>query len=124
MTLPQFSSLAHSMPVYIMDSTANFDTRLDTCYSSLCPVLVRGQVSITLDVIIFFIAAAYIVLNPEYSKPTHRHARARVFLALGLSGILPFSHLLLFHGPHTHLREMGFIWLLAAGVMYTTGALL
>lgn len=124
MTLPQFSSLAHSMPVYIMDSTANLDTRLGTCCSSLCPALVRGQVSTTLDVIIFSIAAAYIVLNPEYSKPTHRHARARVFLALGLSGIIPFSHLLLFHGPYTLLREMGFIWLLAAGVMYTTGALL
>jgi predicted membrane channel-forming protein YqfA (hemolysin III family) len=124
MTLPQFSSLAHSMPAYIMDSIANVDTRLGTCCSSLCPVLVRGQVSTMFDVIIFFIAAAYIVLNPEYTKPTHRHARARVFLALGLSGILPVSHLLLFHGPYTLLREMGFIWLLAAGVMYTTGALL
>jgi predicted membrane channel-forming protein YqfA (hemolysin III family) len=125
MTLPQFSLLAHSMPVYIMDSTANLDTGLGTCCSSLCPALVRGQVSTPLlAVIIFFIAVAYIILNPEYSKPTHRHARARVFLALGLSGILPFSHLLLFHGPYTFLREMGFIWLLAAGVMYTTGALL
>jgi adiponectin receptor len=71
-----------------------------------------------------FIAAGYIVLNPEYAKPTHRHARSRVFLALGLSGTLPSSHLLLFHGSHKFFREMGFIWLLAAGVMYTTGALL
>jgi len=124
MTLPQFSSSAHSMPVYIMGSTANLDTRLGTCCSSLCQVLVRGQVSTLLGVIIFFIAAAYIVLNPEYAKPTHRHARARVFLALGLSGILPFSHLLLFHGPRTLLQDMGFVWLLAAGMMYTTGALL
>lgn len=124
MTLPQFSSLAHSMPVYIMGSIANLDTGLRTCCSSLSPVLVRWLVSTTLDVIIFFIAAASIVLNPEYAKPTHRHARARVFLALGLSAILPVSHLLLFHGPYTLLRDMGFIWLLAAGVMYTTGALL
>ena len=112
------------MPVYIMGSTANLDTRLGTCCSSLCPVLVRGQVSTTIDVIIFLIAVAYIVLNPEYGKSTHRHARARVFLALGLSGILPVSHLLHFHGPYTLLQEMGFIWLLAAGVMYTTGAIL
>ncbi|KAF8493361.1 hemolysin-III related-domain-containing protein [Russula emetica] len=84
----------------------------------------RYKIGYMLLVTLSGLAAAYIVLNPEYSKPTHRHARARVFLALGLSGILPFSHLLLFHGPHTHLREMGFIWLLAAGVMYTTGALL
>jgi len=112
------------MPVYIMDSTANLDTRLGTCCSSLCPVLVRGQVSTTLDIIIFFIAVAYIVLNPDYANPTHRDARARVFLALGLSSIMPVSHLLHLHGPYTLLREMGFIWLLAAGVMYTTGALI
>jgi adiponectin receptor len=97
---------------------------LGTCCSLLCLVLVRGQVSTTLDVIIFFIAVLYIVFNPEYSGPTHRHMRARVFLALGLSAILPISHLLLLHGPHTLLREMGFIWLLAAGVMYITGTLL
>lgn len=107
-----------------MDSNAILDTRLGTYCSSLCPVLVRGQAPTTLDVIIFLIAAGYIVLNPEYAKPTHRHARTRVFLALGLSGILPFSHLLLVHGSHKSLLEMGFIWLLAAGVMYTTGALL
>jgi predicted membrane channel-forming protein YqfA (hemolysin III family) len=124
MTLPQFSSLAHSIPLCIMDSTANLDTRLGTYSSSRCSALVRRQVSTTLDIIIVSIAAGYIVLNPEYAKPTHRHARSRVFLALGLSGVLPFSHLLLFHGSHKFLREMGFIWLLAAGVMYTTGALL
>jgi adiponectin receptor len=50
--------------------------------------------------------------------------RARVFLALGLSGILPVSHLLFFYGPHILLLEMGFIWLLASGVMYVSGALL
>lgn len=77
-----------------------------------------------LDIISFFIVVAFVVLNPEYSKPTHRHLRARVFLALGLSGIIPSSHLLFFHGPYTLLREMGFIWLLAAGVLYTVGALL
>jgi adiponectin receptor len=124
MTLPQFSFSAHSIPLCIMDSTANLDTGLGTRCSSLCPVLVRGQVLTTLDVIIFFVAAGYIVLNPEYAKPTHRHARSRVFLALGLSGSIPFSHLLLFHGSHKFLREMGFIWLLAAGVMYVAGALL
>ena len=91
MTLPQFSSLAHSIPFYIMGSTANPDTILRACCSSLRPALVRGQGSTTCYVIIFFIAAGFIFLNPEYAKPTHRHARSRVFLALGLSGILPFS---------------------------------
>lgn len=49
MTLPQLSSLAHSIPLCIMDSTANLDTRLGTYCSSLCLVLVRGQVLTTLD---------------------------------------------------------------------------
>ena len=84
----------------------------------------RGQSLTTLDVVIIFIAVAYIILNPEYSKPTHRHTRARVFLALGLSGILPSSHLLPFHGPDTFLQDMGFIWFLAGGGMYITGALI
>jgi len=70
------------------------------------------------------LAAAYIVLNPEYARPTHRHARTRVFIALGLSGVLPISHLMLSHGIDILFREMGFFWLLAAGVMYITGAVL
>jgi adiponectin receptor len=72
----------------------------------------------------FFLAAAYIVLNPEFTKPTHRHARTRIFIALGLCSILPVSHLLLSHGVYLLFREMGFLWLLAAGVMYIVGALL
>jgi adiponectin receptor len=77
-----------------------------------------------LDLIKIFVAAAYIVLNPEYGKPSHRHARTRIFIALGLCGILPVSHLLFSHGVNALFREMGFLWLLAAGVMYITGALL
>jgi len=72
----------------------------------------------------FLLAAAYIVLNPEYAKPTHRHARTRVFIALGLSSVLPVSHLVFSHGIYILFREMGFLWLLAAGVMYITGAVL
>jgi adiponectin receptor len=70
------------------------------------------------------LVAACVVLNPTYAKPTHRHARTTVFIALGLSGILPVSHLVLSHGISTPFREMGFGWLLAAGVMYITGAVL
>ncbi|KAI0252467.1 hemolysin-III related-domain-containing protein [Lactifluus subvellereus] len=70
------------------------------------------------------LAAAYIVLNPEYAKPTHRHARTRVFIGLGLCGALPASHLVLSHGIHTFARKMGFLWLLAAAAMYITGAVL
>ena len=84
----------------------------------------RDEVSVTFNIHPRIIAAAYIVLNPEYSKPTHRFARTKVFIALGLCSILPVSNLVLFHGIYTVLREMGCLWLLAAGVMYITGAVL
>ncbi|OSD01469.1 HlyIII-domain-containing protein [Trametes coccinea BRFM310] len=68
--------------------------------------------------------AAYIVLNPEYRKPTHRGARTKVFIFLGLSGILPVMHGLVTHGFYTLCYEMGFGWLLVAGALYISGALL
>lgn len=69
------------------------------------------------------LAAAYIVLSPEYRGPTGRHARTNVFISFGLCGVLPVSHLSLSHGINV-LQEMGFHWLLAAGAMYIAGATL
>jgi len=70
------------------------------------------------------LGAAYIVLSPEYSKPTHRGARTFVFIGLGLSGMVPVSHLLATHGIHELLTDMGFGWLLASASLYIAGALL
>lgn len=70
------------------------------------------------------IAAAYIVLNPEYAKPTHRGARTKVFIALGLSAVLPVSHALFSHGVHTVRVELGFDWIILSGAFYIGGALL
>ncbi|KDQ58613.1 hypothetical protein JAAARDRAFT_206498 [Jaapia argillacea MUCL 33604] len=70
------------------------------------------------------LGAAFIVLNPEYSRPTHRGARTKVFIALGLSAVLPVTHALVFHGFQKLIREMGFGWLLLSAVLYIVGALL
>jgi len=70
------------------------------------------------------LGAAYIVLNPEYGKPTHRGARTAVFIALGLSAVVPVSHLMLTHGVRKLCYEMGFHWLLTSAVLYISGALL
>ena len=64
------------------------------------------------------------MLNPEYRKPTHRGARTKVFIFLGLSGIIPTLHGLVTHGFYTLCYEMGFGWLLASGALYIIGALL
>lgn len=68
--------------------------------------------------------AAFIVLDPEYAKPTHRGARTTVFIALGLCAIIPVTHLLLTHGLQELISEMGANWLLASGALYIGGALL
>ena len=68
--------------------------------------------------------AAYIVLNPQYSKNTHRKARTYVFIALGLSSVLPVSHALVAHGFGALCIEMGFRYLILSGALYIVGALL
>ena len=64
------------------------------------------------------------MLDREYSKPSHRGARTKVFIALGLSAIFPVVHGLLTHGLEKLLSEMGFGWLVASGALYISGALL
>ncbi|KAJ3815233.1 hemolysin-III related-domain-containing protein [Lentinula aff. lateritia] len=67
--------------------------------------------------------AAYIVLHPEYAKPTHRGARTSVFIALGLCAVFPMSHWLIAHGFRTML-DMGLHYLAISGCFYVAGALL
>ncbi|KAK7678137.1 hypothetical protein QCA50_018930 [Cerrena zonata] len=68
--------------------------------------------------------AAYIVLNPEYRKPSHRGARTTVFIALGLCGVIPTTHALFSHGFNKLCYEMGFRWVFLEGALYIVGALL
>lgn len=68
--------------------------------------------------------AAYIVLSPEYSKPTHRGARTKVFIALGLSAVIPVTHALKIYGSHTLRTEFGFDWVILSGTLYISGALI
>lgn len=70
------------------------------------------------------LGAAYIVLNPEYAKPTHRGARTTVFIALGLSSAVPVIHALFIYSLHTIQVEMGFQYMVLSGVLYIIGALL
>ncbi|KXN82200.1 ADIPOR-like receptor SPBC12C2.09c [Leucoagaricus sp. SymC.cos] len=70
------------------------------------------------------LGAAYVVLSPEYSKPTHRGARTLVFIGLGLSGLVPVSHLIATHELHALVADMGLGWLLTSALLYITGALL
>ncbi|KAF7298797.1 Hemolysin-III channel protein Izh2 [Mycena indigotica] len=68
--------------------------------------------------------AAYIVLNPQYSRPTHRGARTAVFIGLGLSGVIPALHGVLHEGLYSILVEHGVRWILLSGALYIGGGLL
>jgi len=73
-------------------------------------------------IVLVGMAAAYIVLDPEYSKPSHRGARTKVFAALGLCAIFPVGHGFVTHGFWKLWSEMGFGWLIASGFFYLFGA--
>jgi len=83
----------------------------------------RYQVLYIASITLVGTGAAYIVLNPEYAKPTHRGARTAVFITLGLCAIVPVSHWMFVHGIRTMLA-MGLHWLGLSGGFYIMGALL
>ncbi|OCB90017.1 HlyIII-domain-containing protein [Sanghuangporus baumii] len=84
-------------------------------YAFFCEPVLQGT---------YLSGAAFIVLNPEYSKPTHRGARTKVFIALGLSAVVPLSHALLTHGLGTLREEMGVHFVVLSGALYIFGAVL
>ncbi|CAE7174753.1 unnamed protein product, partial [Rhizoctonia solani] len=82
------------------------------------------QVAYLVSITVAGIGAAYIVLSPGYSTPTYRWARTTVFLALGLTAIVPVLHGLWLYGFVRLRQEMGLLWLLASGALYVVGALI
>ncbi|KAG8721112.1 hypothetical protein FRC08_015606 [Ceratobasidium sp. 394] len=68
--------------------------------------------------------SAYIVLSPHYATPAYRWARTSVFLALGLTAIVPVTHALWLYGFARLQNEMGLLWLIASGMLYVVGALI
>jgi adiponectin receptor len=47
-----------------------------------------------------------------------------VFIALGLSGVVPAAHALVLHGAYDLWHRLGFGYLAASGGLYIIGALL
>ena len=72
----------------------------------------------------FLVGAGYIVVNPEYGKPSKRGARTIVFVGLGMCGVIPLIHGIMSHGYSRMVTEMGFMWLVVSGALYLIGALL
>ncbi|KAJ7053810.1 hemolysin-III related-domain-containing protein [Mycena amicta] len=70
------------------------------------------------------LGAAYTVLNPAYSKSTHRGTRTSVFIGLGLSGVIPTIYCMLREGLQKVFVDQGYGWMVLGAFFYIGGGLL
>ena len=89
---------------YFCDSTAK--------YGYISAILAAGA------------GAAFIELDPEYSKPTHRGARTAVFIVLGLSAVVPVLHAMRTRSLEVLQEQMGVGYIILEAFLYIGGALL
>ncbi|CAO1638352.1 unnamed protein product [Sympodiomycopsis kandeliae] len=68
--------------------------------------------------------AMWTVLSPTYATPEYRPYRTAVFLALGLSAVVPVAHGMYLYGYEILKLTMGLNYLVASGALYVAGALL
>lgn len=62
--------------------------------------------------------------SPKFASPKWRPLRASMFLAMGLSAIIPVIHGLRLYGLERMVGLIGLPWLISQGGMYVIGALL
>jgi adiponectin receptor len=68
------------------------------------------------------LATGYACVSPSFRRPSWRALRAALFVAMGLSAVVPVLHGLALYG-HAHLRRViALHWLVAQGALYIAGA--
>ena len=67
-------------------------------------------------------ACAVVTVNPKFRTPEWRPWRAAMFIAMGLSAIIPVLHGLRIYGINGMEDRIGLWWLIAQGVTYVVGA--
>ncbi|KAJ4469816.1 HlyIII-domain-containing protein [Lentinula lateritia] len=82
------------------------------------------QLIYILTITVLNLAAAFVVLDPEYAKPTHISVRTAIFIALGFFSTIAIVHLSFIHGIVVTLEHIGFRWFILSGSFYVFGALL
>lgn len=70
------------------------------------------------------VGAIIVSLWDKFSESRYRPLRAGVFVAMGLSGIVPAMHFVYTDGMTQLIDETGFYWLVAMAALYLFGALL
>ncbi|EFO22180.1 adiponectin receptor 1b [Loa loa] len=70
------------------------------------------------------LAAVIVSLWDKFAQPQYRPLRAVIFIAMGLSSVVPALHLLITDGISYLLSEASLFWFLLMGILYITGAVL
>ncbi|KAG7096067.1 hypothetical protein E1B28_006747 [Marasmius oreades] len=98
---------------------------------SFCPLLYYGFFCepdhlrlYGLFVLLLNAAGVFVVVNPEYAKPTHIVLRTTIFVGMSLIVVIPMFHWFVVHGLATTLTGMGLKWFLLDSSIYAGGALL
>lgn len=63
-----------------------------------------------------------VVMLPKFRSPAWRPFRAFMFVAMGLSAVVPVLHGVKLYGIAQMERQIGLSWLVSQGVLYLTGA--
>lgn len=63
-----------------------------------------------------------VVLYPKFRSPEWRPVRAAMFVAMGLSAVVPVMHGLKLYGVAQLEQQIGLSWLVGQGVLYVLGA--
>ncbi|KAJ3124897.1 hypothetical protein HK101_006023 [Irineochytrium annulatum] len=82
------------------------------------------QISYLIAMAILGSITLFITVSQKYGTPPYRVLRTSVFMALGLSGIIPLTHSVILHGLRFSQQAMSFNWMVAMGSMYVVGALI
>lgn len=67
-------------------------------------------------------ATMIVVLYPKFRTPEWRPVRAFMFVAMGLSAVVPVLHGLQMFGYEQMEKQIGLSWLVGQGVLYIAGA--
>ncbi|VDK28416.1 unnamed protein product [Gongylonema pulchrum] len=70
------------------------------------------------------IAAVIVSLWDKFAQPRYRPLRAAIFIAMGLSSIVPALHIMISDGISYLINEAALLWLVLMGILYILGAVL
>lgn len=122
---------AHSRMVSKMSNRLDYIGIVFMIVGSFLPALHYGfhchpflELSYGAGITILGAISVYLVAQERYTTPAYRTLRTNIFLALGLSAILPTAHLMTMYGVATVSHTMGMYHIMLSGLLYVVGALI